>query len=201
MKGSKTVHIGAFTFFNFLILFLGMNEFTGFAFNNSVRFLTSKLTTPSGVMNSRIGQPRDGLCFGPFYKKSEAYHQANTLRDLGVFPKKEVLEVNNFGQLFVVIGNNLSSDESATISKELSLLDISHFKVSSGEGTVIHIEVAKEKQVRDSQYDELAFLGRRLEYLEVERQSTLYFLTVDKGDRGKLSHIKEKRCIGIAPLL
>tara|TARA_E500000331_G_scaffold274813_1_gene267065 strand:+ start:93 stop:692 length:600 start_codon:yes stop_codon:yes gene_type:complete len=199
MKGLKTVRIGAFTFFNFLILFLGINEFTVFPFNNSVRFLTSKLTTPSDVMNSRIGHPRDALCFGPFYEKSEAYHQANTLRDLGVFPKKEVLEVNNFGQLFVVIGNNLSSDESATISKELSLLDISHFKVSSGEGTVIHIEVAKEKQVRDSQYDELAFLGRRLEYLEVERQSTLYFLTVDKGDRGKLSHIKEKRCIGIAP--
>jgi len=196
MKGLKTVRIGAF---NFLILFLGINEFTVFPFNNSVRFLTSKLTTPSDVMNSRIGHPRDALCFGPFYEKSEAYHQANTLRDLGVFPKKEVLEVNNFGQLFVVIGNNLSSDESATISKELSLLDISHFKVSSGEGTVIHIEVAKEKQVRDSQYDELAFLGRRLEYLEVERQSTLYFLTVDKGDRGKLSHIKEKRCIGIAP--
>ena len=152
-------------------------------------------------MNSRIGQPGDGLCFGPFYEKSEAYHQAYTLRDLGVFPKKEVLEVNNFGQLFVVIGNNLSSDESATISKELSLLDISHFKVSSSEGTVIHIEVAKESQVRDSQYNELAFLGRRLEHLEVVRQSTLYFLTVHEGHRGKLSHIKEKRCIGIAPLL
>ena len=201
MKGLKTVRIGAFTFFNFLILFLGINEFTVFPFNNSVRFLTSKLTTPSGVMNSRIGQPRDGLCFGPFYKKSEAYRQANALRGLGVFPKKEVLEVNNFGQLFVVIGNNLSSDESATISKELSLLDISHFKVPSNEGTVIHIEVAKERKKRDSQYDELTFLGRRLEYLEVERQSTLYFLTVNKGDRGKLSHIKENRCIGIAPLL
>ena len=201
MKGSKTVQIGAFTFLNFLILFLGINEFIGFTYHNSVSYLTSKLQNSSHIVNSRNGRSKDCLCFGPFYEKSEAYQQAGTLRDLGVFPKKEVLKVNNFDQLFLVIGNNLSFYESSTISKELSLLDISHFKVPTSEGSVIHIEVAKEKQARDSQYEELAVLGRRLEYLEVERRSTLYFLSVHQGHRRKLSHLKEKRCIGIAPLL
>ena len=201
MKGWKTVQIGVFTLINFFFLVLGMNELSSLVYNNSISFLTSKLKNSFYALDTRHGQPTDDLCFGPFYKKSEAYHQASTFRDLGIFPRKEVLEVNNFDQQFVVIGSYLSTDESATISKELSLLDIPHFKVPSGEGPMIHIEVPKEKRARDLQFDALAYLGRPLEYVEVERQATLYFLRIHESHHGKLTHIKEKRCIGIAPLL
>ena len=55
--------------------------------------------------------------------------------------------------------------------------------------------------VKLTAFDALAYLGRPLEYVEVERQATLYFLRIHESHHGKLTHIKEKRCIGIAPLL
>ena len=91
--------------------------------------------------------------------------------------------------------------ETELISKELSLLDISHFKVPSSEGPKIHIELAEEEQVREAQLEALVSLGRPWKYLTLERQSTIYFLRVHERDSGKLHHdVKENQCIGIAPL-
>ena len=129
------------------------------------------------------------------------YRLSSTLRNLGVFRKKEILEVSNFDQNFVVIGNNLYPGETELISKELSLLDISHFKVLSNEGPKIHIELAEEEQVREAQLEALVLLDRPWEHLKLERQSTLYFLRVHELDSGKLHRdVKENQCIGIAPL-
>ena len=86
------------------------------------------------------------------------------------------------------------------ISKELNLMDISHFKVPSKEGAKIHIELAEKEQVREAQLEALVSLDRPWKYLELERQSTLYFLRVHEVDSGKVLDIKENRCVGIAPL-
>ena len=184
---------------NFLFLVLGMQEFSSFAYKNSMSFLPVNLQSAVYSKGNHDGDYGGGSCLGPFYEKPELYRLASTLRNFGVFPKKEMLAVNNFDQVFVVIGNNLFSGETGVISKELSLLDISHFKVPSNEGPKIYIELAEEEEVRGSQLEELASLGRPWEYLKLERQSTLYFLRVGEHDSGKLSHIKENRCIGIAP--
>ena len=197
MKALTALHIGVFISVNFFVLVLGLQEFSSFPYKNSISFVPVNLQ--SSVYSE--GNHSDGFCLGPFYEKSELYPLASTLRSLGIFPKKEILEVSNFDQNFVVIGNNLYPGETELISKELSLLDISHFKVPSNGGSKIHIELAEEEQVLKAQLEELASLGRPLEYLKLERQSTLYFLWVHERDSGKLHHdVKENQCIGIAPL-
>ena len=79
-------------------------------------------------------------------------------------------------------------------------MDISHFKVPSKEGAKIHIELAEEEQVREAQLEALVSLDRPWKYLELERQSTLYFLRFHEADSEKVLDIKENRCVGIAPL-
>ena len=199
MIAPTTLYIGIFISLNFLVLVLGIQEFSSSPYKNSISFMPVNLQSTVYAKGNHDGDHSDGFCLGPFYGKSELYRLASTLRNLGIFPKKEILEVSNFDQSFVVVGNTLYSGETGMISKELSLLDISHFKVPSNEGPKIYIELAEEEQVRGSQLEELASLGRPWEYLKLERQSTLYFLRVDEHDSGKLSHIKENRCIGIAP--
>ena len=184
---------------NFLVLVLGIQEFSSFPFKNSFSFIPGNLQSTFYSKGNHEGNHSDGFCLGPFYEKSELYRLATTLRNLGVFPKKEVLEVSNFDQSFVVIGNNLYPSETELISRELSLLDISHFKVPSSEGPKIHIELAEEEQVREAQLEALVSLGRPWKYLNLERQSTLYFLRVHESDSGQLPDIKENQCIGIAP--
>jgi len=201
MKAPTTLHIGVFISLNFLLLVLGIQEFSSFPYKNSMSFIPVNLQSTVYSKGNHEGDHSDGFCLGPFYKKSELYALTSTLRSLGIFPKKEILEVSNFDQNFVVIGNNLYPGEIELISKELSLLDISHFKVPSNEGSKIHIELAEEEQVRETQLEELGSLGRPLEYLKLERQSILYFLSVHERDSGKLHHdVKENQCIGIAPL-
>ena len=117
-----------------------------------------------------------------------------------MFPKKEILEVSNFNQIFVVIGSDLHPGETGMIAKELNLMDISHFKVPNKEGAKIHIELAEEEQVREAQLEALVSLDRPWKYLELERQSTLYFLRFHEADSEKVLDIKENRCVGIAPL-
>ena len=188
-------------FLNFLVLVLGIQEFSSFPFKNSFSFIPGNLQSTFYSKGNHEGNHSDGFCLGPFYEKSDLYPIASTLRSSGIFPKKEVLEVSNFDQNFVVIGNNLYPGETELIRKELGLLDISHFKVPSSEGPKIYIELAEERQVREAQLEELASLGRPWEYLTVERQSIVYFLRVHERDSGKLHHdVKENQCIGIAPL-
>ena len=196
-------HFGVFISLNFLVLILGIQERSGFAYQNSMSFLPANFKSTVYSKVNHDGDHRDSFCLGPFYEKSELYRLANTLRNSGVFPKKEMLEVNNSDQIFAVFVNNFNSGETGMISKELNLLDIAHFKVpstTSTKGTRIYIEFAEEEQARESQLEDLASLGRPWEYLRLERQSTLYFLKVPERDRGKLSHMNENRCIGIAPL-
>ena len=196
-------HFGVFISLNFLVLILGIQELSGFAYKNSMSFLPANFKSTVYSKGNHDGVNRDSFCLGPFYEKSELYRLANTLRNFGVFPKKEMLEVNNSDQIFAVFVNNFNSGETGMISKELNLLDIAHFKVpstTSTKGTKIYIEFAEEEQARESQLEDLASLGRPWEYLRLERQSTLYFLKVPERDRGKLSHMNENRCIGIAPL-
>ena len=196
-----TLCIGIFISLNFLVLVLGIQEFSSSPYKNSMSFIPVNLQSTVYSKGNHDGDHSNGFCFGPFYQKSELYRLASTLRNLGVFAKKEVLEVSNFDQSFVVIGNNLYPSETELISKELSLLDISHFKVPSSEGPKIRIELAEEEQVREAQLEELASLGRPWEYLTLERQSIVYFLRVHERDSGKLHHdVKENQCIGIAPL-
>ena len=198
MRPPKTLCIGVFFSLNFLILVLGIQEFSSSPYKNSLSFMPVNFQSTVYTEGNHDG---DGFCLGPFYEKSELYRLASTLRNLGVFAKKEVLEVSNFDQNFVVIGNNLYPGETELISKELSLMDISHFKVPSNEGSKIHIELAEEEQVREAQLEALASLGRPWVSLKLERQSTLYFLRVHERDSGKLHHdVKENQCIGIAPL-
>ena len=195
------LYIGVLVSLNFLILVLGIQGFSSSPYKNSMSFIPVNLQSTVYSKGNHDGEYSNGFCLGPFYEKSEFYRLASTLRNLGVFPKKESLEVSNFDQSFVVIGNNLYPSEIELISKELSLLDISHFKVPSSEGPKIHIELAEERQVREAQLEELASLGRPWEYLTLERQSIVYFLRVHERDSGKLHHdIKENQCIGIAPL-
>ena len=195
------LYIGVLVSLNFLILVLGIQGFSSSPYKNSMSFIPVNLQSTVYSKGNHDGEYSNGFCLGPFYEKSEFYRLASTLRNLGVFPKKESLEVSNFDQSFVVIGNNLYPSETELISKELSLLDISHFKVPSSEGPKIHIELAEERQVREAQLEELASLGRPWEYLTLERQSIVYFLRVHERDSGKLHHdIKENQCIGIAPL-
>ena len=196
-------HFGVFISLNFLVLILGIQELSGFAYQNSMSFLPANFKSTVYSKGNYDGVNRDSFCLGPFYEKSELYRLANTLRNFGVFPKKEMLEVDNSDQIFAVFVNNFNSGETGMISKELNLLDIAHFKVpstTSAKGTKIYIEFAEEDQARESQLEDLASLGRPWEYLRLERQSTLYFLKVPERDRGKLSHMNENRCIGIAPL-
>ena len=186
---------------NFLVLVLGIQEFSSFPFKNSFSFIPVNFQSTVYSKGNYEGDRSDGICLGPFYEKSDLYSLASTLKSLGIFPKKEILEVSNFDQNFVVIGNNLYPGETELISKELSLLDISHFKVPSNEGSKIHIELAEEEQVREAQLEALASLGRPWVSLKLERQSTLYFLRVHELDSGKLHRdVKENQCIGIAPL-
>ena len=195
------LYIGVLVSLNFLILVLGIQGFSSSPYKNSMSFIPVNLQSTVYSKGNHDGEYSNGFCLGPFYEKSEFYRLASTLRNLGVFPKKESLEVSNFDQSFVVIGNNLYPSEIELISKELSLLDISHFKVPSSEGPKIHIELAEERQVREAQLEELASLGRPWEYLTLERQSIVYFLRVHERDSGKLHHdVKENQCIGIAPL-
>jgi len=195
------LYIGVLVSLNFLILVLGIQGFSSSPYKNSMSFIPVNLQSTVYSKGNHDGEYSNGFCLGPFYEKSEFYRLASTLRKLGVFPKKESLEVSNFDQSFVVIGNNLYPSETELISKELSLLDISHFKVPSSEGPKIHIELAEERQVREAQLEELASLGRPWEYLTLERQSIVYFLRVHERDSGKLHHdVKENQCIGIAPL-
>ena len=195
------LYIGVLVSLNFLILVLGIHGFSSSPYKNSMSFIHVNLQSTVYSKGNHDGEYSNGFCLGPFYEKSEFYRLASTLRNLGVFPKKESLEVSNFDQSFVVIGNNLYPSETELISKELSLLDISHFKVPSSEGPKIHIELAEERQVREAQLEELASLGRPWEYLTLERQSIVYFLRVHERDSGKLHHdVKENQCIGIAPL-
>ena len=201
MKAPTTLHIGVFISLNFFVLVLGVQEFSSFPYKNSFSFIPVNLQRTLYSKGNDEGDLSDGFCLGPFYEKSDLYPLANTLRSLGIFPKKETLEVSNFDQNFVVIGNNLYPGETELISKELTLLNISHFKVPSNEVSKIHIELAEEEQVREAQLEELASLGRPWKYLKLERQSTLYFLRVHERDSGKLHHdVKENQCIGIAPL-
>ena len=195
------LYIGVLVSLNFSILVLGIQGFSSSPYKNSMSFIPVNLQSTVYSKGNHDGEYSNGFCLGPFYEKSEFYRLASTLRNLGVFPKKESLEVSNFDQSFVVIGNNLYPSETELISKELSLLDISHFKVPSSEGPKIHIELAEERQVREAQLEELASLGRPWEYLTLERQSIVYFLRVHERDSGKLHHdVKENQCIGIAPL-
>ena len=194
------LYFGVFILLNFLVLILGIQEFSGFAYKISMSFLPANFKSTVYSKVNHDGDHRDSFCLGPFHEKSELYRFANTLRNFGVFPKKEMLEVNNSDQIFAVFVNNFQSGEVGMISKELNHLDVAHFKVPSSEGPKIHIELAEEEQVREAQLGELASLGRPWEYLRLERQSTLYFLRVPERDRGKLSHMNENRCIGIAPL-
>ena len=186
---------------NFLVLVLGIQEFSSFPFKNSFSFIPGNLQSTFYSKGNHKGNHSDGFCLGPFYEKSDLYPIASTLRSFGIFPKKEILEVSNFDQNFVVIGNNLYPGETELISKELSLMDLSHFKVPSNEGSKIHIELAEEEQVREAQLEALASLGRPWVSLKLERQSILYFLRVHELDSGKLRRdVKENQCIGIAPL-
>ena len=186
---------------NFLVLVLGIQEFSSFPFKNSFSFIPGNLQSTFYSKGNHEGNHSDGFCLGPFYEKSDLYPIASTLRSFGIFPKKEILEVSNFDQNFVVIGNNLYPGETELISKELSLMDLSHFKVPSNEGSKIHIELAEEEQVREAQLEALASLGRPWVSLKLARQSTLYFLRVHELDSGKLHRdVKENQCIGIAPL-
>ncbi len=194
------LYFGLFILLNFLVLILGIQEFSSFAYKNSMSFLPANFKSTVSSKVNHDSDHRDSFCLGPFYEKSELYRLANTLRNFGVFPKKEMLEVNNSDQIFAVFVNNFQSGEAGMISKELNLLDVAHFKVLSAEGTKIYIEFAEEEQASESQLEDLASLGRPWEYLRLVRQSTLYFLRVPEGDRGKLSHMNENRCIGIAPL-
>ena len=200
MIAPTTLYFGIFISLNFLVLVLGIQEFSSSPYKNSMSSIPVNLQSTVYSTGNHDGDHSNGFCLGPFYQKSELYRLASTLRNLGVFAKKEVLEVSNFDQSFVVIGNNLYPSETELISRELSLLDISHFKVPSNEGPRIHIALAEEEQVRDAQLKALVSLDRPWEYLELERQSTLYFLRVHERDSGKLHDIKENRCIGIAPL-
>tara|TARA_Y100001934_G_scaffold144655_1_gene173863 strand:- start:3 stop:611 length:609 start_codon:yes stop_codon:yes gene_type:complete len=201
MTAPTMLYIGVLVSLNFLILVLGIQGFSSSPYKNSMSFIPVNLQSTVYSKGNHDGEYSNGFCLGPFYEKSEFYRLASTLRNLGVFPKKESLEVSNFDQSFVVIGNNLYPSETELISKELSLLDISHFKVPSSEGPKIHIELAEERQVREAQLEELASLGRPWEYLTLERQSIVYFLRVHERDSGKLHHdVKENQCIGIAPL-
>ena len=197
MRPSTTLQIGVFFSLNFLILVLGIQEFSSSPYKNSMSFNLQSTFYSKG---NHEGNHSDGFCLGPFYEKSDLYPIASTLRSSGIFPKKEILEVSNFDQNFVVIGNNLYPGETELISKELSLLDISHFKVPSNEGSKIHIELAEEEQVREAQLEALASLGRPWVSLKLERQSTLYFLRFHEADSEKVLDIKENRCVGIAPL-
>ena len=199
MIAPTTLYIGIFISLNFLVLVLGIQEFSSSPYKNLMSFIPVNLQSTVYTKGNYDGDHSDGFCLGPFYEKSELYRLASTLRNLGVFPKKEILEVSNFDQSFVVVGNNLYSGETGMISKELSLLDISHFKVPSSEGPKIHIELAEEEQVREAQLEALVSLGRPWEYLNLERQSILYFLRVHESDSAKLPDIKENQCIGIAP--
>ena len=194
------LYIGIFVSLNFLVLVLGIQEFSSSPYKNSMSSIPVNLQSTVYSTGNHDGDHSNGFCLGPFYQKSELYRLASTLRNLGVFAKKEVLEVSNFDQSFVVIGNNLYPSETELISKELSLLDISHFKVIGNDGPKIYIDLAEEEQGRESQLEALASLGRPTEYLKLERQSTLYFLRVHERNSRKLSHIKENRCIGIAPV-
>ena len=201
MKAPTTLHIGVFISLNFFVLVLGVQEFSSFPYKNSFSFIPVKLQSTVYSKGDHEGDLGDGFCLGPFYEKSDLYPLASNLRGLGIFPKKEILEVSNFDQNFAVIGNNLYPGETELISKELSLLNISHFKVPSNEVSKIHIELAEEELVREALLEELASLGRPWKYLTLERQSTLYFLRVHEHDTGKLDHdVKENQCIGIAPL-
>ena len=194
------LYFGVFILLNFLVLILGNQEFSNFAYKNSMRFLPANFKSTVYSKVNHDGDHRDSFCLGPFYEKSELYRLANTLRNFGVFPKKEVIEVNNSDQIFAVFVNNFHSGETGMISKELNLLDVAHFKVPSAEGTKIYVEFAEEEQARKSQLEDLASLGRPWEHLRLERKLTLYFLRVPERDRGKLSHMNQNRCIGIAPL-
>ena len=199
MTAPTMLSIGIFVSLNLLALLLGIQEFSSSPYKNSMSFIPVNLPSTVYSKGNHDGDHSNGFCLGPFYEKSELYRLASTLRNLGVFPKKEILEVSNFDQSFVVVGNNLYSGETGMISKELSLLDISHFKVPSSEGPKIHIELAEEAQVREAQLEALVSLGRPWEYFNLERQSTLYFLRVHESDSGILPDIKENQCIGIAP--
>ena len=201
MKTPTKLHIGVLISLNFFVLVIGVQEFSSFPYKNSFSFMPVNLRSTVYSKGNDEGDLSDGFCLGPFYEKSDLYPIASTLRSFGIFPKKEILEVSNFDQNFVVIGNNLYPGETELISKELSLMDISHFKVPSNEGSKIHIELAEEEQVREAQLEALASLGRPWVPLKLERQSTLYFLRVHQRDSGKLHHdVKENQCIGIAPL-
>ena len=197
MRPPKTLYIGVFFSLNFLILVLGIQELSSSPYKNSMSFMPVNFQSTVYAEGNHDGF---GFCLGPFYEKSELYQLASTLRDLGVFPKREILEVSNFNQVFVVIGSDLSPGETGMIAKELNLMDISHFKVPSKEGAKLYIELAEEKQVREAQLEALVSLDRPWKYLELERQSTLYFLRVHEADSGKVLDIKENRCVGIAPL-
>ena len=175
------LYFGVFILLNFLVLILGIQEFSGFAYKISMSFLPANFKSTVYSKVNHDGDHRDSFCLGPFHEKSELYRFANTLRNFGVFPKKEMLEVNNSDQIFAVFVNNFQSGEVGMISKELNHLDVAHFKVPSSEGPKIHIELAEEEQVREAQLGELASLGRPWEYLRLERQSTLYFLRVVKS--------------------
>ena len=201
MIAPTALYFGIFISLNFLVLVLGIQEFSSFPYKNSFSFIPGNLQSTLYSKGNHEGDHSDGFCLGPFYEKSDLYPIASTLRSSGIFPKKEVLEVSNFDQNFVVIGNNLYPGETELISKELSIMDLFHFKVPSNEGSKIHIELAEEEQVREAQLEALASLGRPWVSLKLERESTLYFLRVHELDSGKLHRdVKENQCIGIAPL-
>ena len=120
---------GVFISLNFLVLILGIQEFPSFAYKNSMSILPPYFKSTVYPKGNHDGDDRDAFCLGPFYEKSELYRLANTLREFGSFPKKEMLKINNSDQIFVVFVNNFHSGETGMISKELNLLDIAHFKV------------------------------------------------------------------------
>ena len=72
------LYIGTFISLNFLVLVLGIQEFSSSPYKNLMSFIPVNLQSTVYTKGNYDGDHSDGFCLGPFYEKSELYRLAST---------------------------------------------------------------------------------------------------------------------------
>jgi len=148
---------------------------------------------------NKIGEYR---CFGPIYGSSEAYELVTSYRKLRLFPRLDVLRIDNVEQEFLVIKNVFSFEEVQIVNKELSLMGFFYFASRVEGGYRVYIDVfdveGDSEKASEAKLQVFASMGRHVESVRIRRPKTMYLLILEDGYRRSISQDGGVRCKGIA---
>ena len=149
--------------------------------------------------NNKVG---DYQCFGPIYGSSEAYELVTSYRKLRLFPRLDVLRIDNVEQEFLVIKNVFSFEEVQIVNKELSLMGFFYFASRVEGGYRIYIDVSDvegdSEKASEAKLQVFASMGRHVESERIRRPKTMFLLILEDGYRRSISQDGGNRCKGIA---